>query len=477
MFAVVDIETTGGSPEEAGITEVCVVLTDGIRVEQIYETLLNPGVQVPASITALTGISNAMLTEAPVFASVAAELYHLLHDRVFVAHNVQFDYSFLRAAFKKAGYAFTPQKLCTVKLSRKAFPGHRSYSLGNICQSVGIPIENRHRAGGDALATSELLQKCIELLGMPALLDMVKRSRKQIVLPPGIDPKLTETLPARPGVYYFLNRAGIPLYIGKATNLQRRVLQHFDTTRGKTALQLEQIAHIDYEETGNELMALLTEAEQIQKHWPAWNVSGKSLPLQYTIVSYTTQGGEMRLQTLRRRRGNRLGTAFPRLSDARNTLGKLLHTFNICEFLSRAGSPCQDPECYCHEEATVRMAIHNSRILQALDSLEQTGHSCVIQGPGRHSQEQALVYIQNGKVSGWSFAEEISPDTLQTPPARVHPDLPETRAIASAFLRKIESGLLSDYTVHYPSVQADTSPDEELNTPARRNTRKKTIPR
>ncbi len=156
MYAIVDIETTGGYASAYGITEIAVYVHDGKRIVQHFETLINPQQKIPAYITALTGIDNFMVADAPFFEDVAPTIYELLSDSVFIAHNVNFDYSFVKHHLKAAGFELSAKKLCTVRLSRKTFPGLPSYSLGNVCRSLNIPIDIRHRAGGDAKATVKL---------------------------------------------------------------------------------------------------------------------------------------------------------------------------------------------------------------------------------------------------------------------------------------------------------------------------------
>jgi DNA polymerase-3 subunit epsilon len=161
MFAIVDIETTGGSPETSRITEIAIFLFDGKDVVKEYTTLINPECFIPPNITRLTGITNEMVTDAPRFYEVARRIGEFTEDAIFVAHNVQFDYKFVQAEFKRLGYSYSRKTLCTVRLSRKYLPGYSSYSLGNICGELGIPISGRHRAAGDALATVKLFQKLL----------------------------------------------------------------------------------------------------------------------------------------------------------------------------------------------------------------------------------------------------------------------------------------------------------------------------
>ncbi len=153
MYAIVDIETTGGHASAFGITEIAVFIHDGSRIIKHFETLINPQQNIPSYITALTGINNAMVASAPVFEEIAPTLFDILKDQIFVAHNVNFDYSFIHHHLKVAGYELNVKKLCTVRLGRKVFPGLPSYSLGKLCRTLDLPIENRHRAGGDAQAT------------------------------------------------------------------------------------------------------------------------------------------------------------------------------------------------------------------------------------------------------------------------------------------------------------------------------------
>lgn len=436
MFAIVDIETTGGNPLHAGITEICAVITDGNKVVQVYETLLNPGYAIPRNITALTGISQEMTNKAPVFAEIAAQLHHLLHDKIFVAHNVNFDLGFIQNEFSKAGFSFYPPNLCTVKLSRKAFPGRRSYSLGNICSNLGIGIQNRHRAGGDAFATGELFHQCLNHIGHAEVLKMAKSTRRKITIPPALNEDEINNLPDVPGVYFFKDQSDKILYTGKANNIQKRVRQHFDVKRGKTALQLERIHKIDYQLCGNELLSLLTEAHVIHTHWPEWNVSGKHVGNRYAIYRFPTQSGYLRLQTEKFRKGSLSGIPFPRFRDAKQTLGRLLHEFDICPVLARSQGRCLVPGCYCESAADEALGIHNKRVEEALMSLQQQKNRILVMGEGRTTGEKAVMLIENGAVAGWGFTDENIPDEDLLHCIEPKPDIPETRAIIAGFLRQ-----------------------------------------
>ena len=199
-FAIVDIETTGGHATGNGITEISIQVHDGKRVVKQYETLINPQQTIPYYIRGLTGIDNAMVADAPLFSEVAEQIYQTLQDCVFVAHSVNFDYSFVKHALQSCGYELNLKKLCTVRLSRKIIPGLPSYSLGKICAYLDININNRHRAGGDAEATVKLFEILLERDKENLIGKFLKRGSKEQALPPNLPREHYEQLPNQPGV-------------------------------------------------------------------------------------------------------------------------------------------------------------------------------------------------------------------------------------------------------------------------------------
>jgi len=186
-FAVVDIETTGSTPQSAGITEIAIVIHNGVEVTGKYVTLINPRHKIPPFIVNMTGISDEMVAGAPLFEDVAPQIYNLLNGRVFVAHNVSFDYSFVHYLLGRSGFQWSAPKLCTIKLSRRVFPGLEKYGLGSLTRDLGIRIEGRHRAWGDAAATAQVLTMAIEKEGMQPIHNLLakKEARKKKVIPPG----------------------------------------------------------------------------------------------------------------------------------------------------------------------------------------------------------------------------------------------------------------------------------------------------
>jgi DNA polymerase-3 subunit epsilon len=273
QYAIVDIETTGGSARGSRMTEIAIRIMDGVEVVESWQSLINPKQPIPPAIFALTGITDEMVEHAPEFAEIADQVFRLLDGKIFVAHHVNFDYSFVKHQLEECGIRWSAPKLCTVRLARKIYPGLASYSLGRLCDYLGIPILHRHRAGGDADATAILFAKLLQADQGDVVKEMVKKSNPQQRLPAHLNVEEFENLPNSPGVYYFHNQAGKVIYVGKAVKLKSRVGTHFTghPTHLRRQQFLKEIHHISYEICATELMALLLECIEIKRLWPAYN--------------------------------------------------------------------------------------------------------------------------------------------------------------------------------------------------------------
>ena len=227
LYAVVDIETTGNGYKGQKITEISALIFDGKKIVDEFTSLVNPEQNIPTFITNLTGITNAMVRNAPKFYEVAKKVEEITKGTIFVAHNVNFDYNIIQAEFKSLGYDFKRKKLCTVRLTRKIIPGLPSYSLGNICSGENIPINGRHRAKGDAEATVELFRRLLERDDNFTINSFLNPRSRQATLPPLLDKIVVDKLPETFGVYYFKNLAKEVIYVGKANNIKQRVISHF----------------------------------------------------------------------------------------------------------------------------------------------------------------------------------------------------------------------------------------------------------
>jgi DNA polymerase III subunit epsilon len=275
--AFVDIETTGGSLGLHRIIDVAVIGATGGEVDFEWQSLVNPGVHVPAGITALTGIDTEMLADAPPFEKIAKELRARLDGRVFVAHNVRFDYGFIRREFATAGETWRSPNLCTVRLSRALYPEMPRHNLDAVMERHGIVIENRHRAMPDAQALLAFWRKLREAWPRETLQAAIDLASLRINLPATLSPDLPDDLPEGPGVYRFLGAgedgAEIPLYVSKAKNLRERVLDHFrvGVTDAKSLKLASKVRRVEWTETAGELGALLLEAREVRETQPAYN--------------------------------------------------------------------------------------------------------------------------------------------------------------------------------------------------------------
>jgi DNA polymerase III subunit epsilon len=273
VFAFVDIETTGSRAELDRITEIGILTLDQDGTSE-WSSLLNPETYIPKNIQNLTGITPEMVITQPTFAEIANALYMELKDKIFIAHNARFDYSFIKAEFKKIGIDFSPKVLCTVKLSRRLFPNQARHNLDTLIAVHGLQVANRHRALDDAKLIYDFWQECIRLFGLERLQEEVDYLLGSSSLPVHIDKALVEEIPSRPGVYMFYAENRQPLYIGKSIDLRSRVKGHFHaalTNRKEMKLAM-QVRDIDWIETAGEFGALLLESRLIKEKLPSLNI-------------------------------------------------------------------------------------------------------------------------------------------------------------------------------------------------------------
>jgi DNA polymerase-3 subunit epsilon len=406
LYAITDIETTGSHASGNSIIEIGVVLFDGVEVIREFSSLIDPGVRLPSYIVSLTGINDDMLEGAPPFHQIADELEETFEDAVFVAHNVNFDYSFIRAEFAAIGRNWNCPRLCTMRLARKAFPGFRSYGLGNLCTALDITNDQAHRALSDARAALEVFRNATVKFDDSELRKMIARTSGDVYLPPNLDTEVFNNLPESCGVYYLLNEKGKPVYIGKANNIRKRVRQHFTTNTDSKRMQafMKEIHHIRTELTGTELIALLLEDAEIRKFWPAYNSAQKRKSPRVNIIRYTDQLGYNRLAMQISSRPTAAYKTFYSQHAARTWLGQLVSEFNIDPRL--IGLNVFDLN------ATLPSAeSHNETLEMAAKALTEREPSFVIKGSGRHENEISYVVVKNGQLCGYAFypADENNP--------------------------------------------------------------------
>ncbi len=270
MYAVLDIETTGGKYNEEGITEIAIYRFDGHKVTDKFISLVNPEKDIQPFVVNLTGINSKMLLSAPKFHEIAKRIIEITRDTLLVAHNAQFDYRILRTEFRRLGYNYERKTLCTVDLSKKLIPSAESHSLGKLVRSLGIPVSDRHRASGDALATLKLFKLLLSKDTDKSILKSVVREETLGELSPNqLD--MVESLPSETGVYYMHNKDGDIIFLGKSRNIKQRVNQHF-IKEGKKARHIQkETKKVTFEITGSELIADLKENEELRRNKPKYN--------------------------------------------------------------------------------------------------------------------------------------------------------------------------------------------------------------
>jgi DNA polymerase-3 subunit epsilon len=446
-YAVVDIETTGSYTGSDKITEIAILIHNGKKVIDRFQTLINPESYIPAWITSLTGISNEMVANAPRFFEVAKDIYQKLDGRVFVAHNVNFDYNFIRQEFKSLGGDFNSKKLCTVRLSRKIFPGFPSYSLGNLCKQLGIKINDRHRAFGDAEATAKVLSLLIKNDAGGQIENALKRSSGDAFLPPNLPKEVFDSLPENPGVYYFNDSKGNVIYVGKANNIKSRVKGHFtpgsDTTQKRR--MIDEIHRITYELCGNELVALLFEANEIKRLWPVFNRQQKKTGLNYGIFQYEDKLGYQRFAISRILKDAQPLVSFRSMIEAREFLHRKSSEFSLCPKLcglQTSTGACFDYGIRQCDGACIgkeKPNSYNKKVMAAMQALSTSDQSVAIIGKGRNDNESTVVWIEHGIYKGFGFFDnDINANDLLSLKSCVksYPDNQDIQRILRIYLQR-----------------------------------------
>ncbi len=454
-YAIVDIETTGGKADTHRITEIAIILHDGERILDTWETLVNPETWIPYGITELTGISQEMVQDAPKFYEIARKILELTEGAILVAHNAFFDYSFLREEFARLGYTFSRRQLCTVRLGRKTFPGLHSYSLDNLIAWMGITVTQRHRAMGDALATAELFRRIMaQQGGAQQAMAMLQMGLKNNRLPEHFDMERLLQLPEACGVYYFHGKAGEVLYVGKSLNIRKRIAEHFANKTEKTRKLRELTYDITAEVTGSELVALLLESAEIKRLRPSVNRAQRQQSFPYAIYVYTDAEGFLRFEAERlsivQRKKLKVLAEFPSMQAARSRLEWASEQFELCRRLT--GLHAGKGACFqfhlqkCKGACVGRESpeSYNERALATSEAL-QVGfeEDFLLLERGRSPQEKAVVLVEGGHFAGYGYVSAQEGWSAQELRQAIRPmkGTPEATRIIQAYLHRKPAGL------------------------------------
>lgn len=397
MFAVVDVETTGGYASRHRMTEIAIVVHDGIKEVRRYSTLLNPQRDIPAGIQALTGITPDMVAKAPIFRDVSDEIQEVLGEHIFVAHNVNFDYAFVKEAFAEVGINYNPRRLCSVRYARQVEKGLRSYSLKNLCAHFSLENPSPHRAWGDAEVTSQLLEILLAKDKAGLWQQAIRKNSGQFNLPANLPLSEYKSLPEAPGVYYFLGRDTRPIYIGKAGNLRKRVASHFISDKESSRSQAfkREIYHVNYELTGSELIAGLLEDHEIRQYWPRYNRAQKQRRKRYGVFSYENQAGDTCLAVNLISSQQGFLREFYSVHEAHNWLHQQVDEFSLDPTL------CGFP--YQARKAGAGAHSHSKGIAQLFDHIAENDIAQVLKTPGRTEDEDGFVVMAQGNCRGFGF--------------------------------------------------------------------------
>lgn len=407
IYTIIDVETTGKGNR---ITEISIFKYDGHTVIDEFTSLVNPESYIPTHITALTGIDDALVANAPVFEAIAEDILSITEDAVFVAHNVNFDYNVIQGEFNRLNITFKRKKLCTVRLSRKLLSGHQSYSLGKLCKDLKINLVDRHRARGDAEATVILFEL---LLKQPhseqVFKDFLNKNSREATLPPNLPKHVFEALPETPGIYYFKNKKSDIIYVGKAKNIKKRVLSHFYSKTKKSLDMVRETRDIDFERSGSELIALLMEDAAIKHHFPVFNQVSKRTIQSHAIFCYEDRNGILHLAVNKGRLVNNPLITFFNLRDTRLYLEKICIKYNLCPkycHLQEAVTQCSHfsiSNCkgVCKNEESYND--YNQRVLEAVHDISENKNDVVLKEQGRTPDEDAFIMIKGGVYLGYGF--------------------------------------------------------------------------
>ena len=435
MYAIIDVETTGLSATQEKITEIAIILYDGKQITDTFSTLIDPEKKIPYRISKMTGITNQMVKGKPKFYEVAKKIVEMTQGKILVGHNVKFDYNFLKNEFKSLGYDLDLPTLDTVKLSRKLIPGQRSYSLGPLCETLNIENTARHRAWGDAMATTKLFENLLLLQSDPGILFEKKDSFHR---------SLIEDLPEETGVYYFYDRDDRIIYVGKSNNIRNRVLSHLNNHFHKRSVEMKNaLARVSFVRTGSELIALLLESAEIKKHQPLFNRAQRRTFFNYGLYSFFDENGYLNLKLIKIIDELNPLFTYSSLQEGKEHLYKITEKYSLCQKLNglyRSSGACfhyQIGKCFgacVGEEPTEQ---YNARVKEALDNYHFGNDSFFILDKGRDKTEKSVVKIENGRYKGFGFVNRnCAHFECFDEAVRFMNDNREVRQIINGFLKK-----------------------------------------
>lgn len=408
-FAVVDIETSGGKPKDSKVIEIAIIIHDGHQIVDKYESLVNPEKPIDWYVTKLTGIKNADVANAPKFFEIAKTVFQMLEGRVFVAHNVGFDYPIIRNEFKSLGFDLRLPHLCTIQSSRQIMPGLESYGLKKVSEHLQITLDQHHRAMDDTLATAEILKHLFNT-DKQKLETFVKEDINPKKLHEKLDLNDLDELPNKTGVYAFYNEKNEIIYIGKSLRIKSRVEQHLKQAKTNKAIEMRpQIARIKYLLTGSELVALLLESKLIKKHQPIYNKSQKNIHFNYGLYDFVDNNGYRQLLVKKRTKTGQPIHTFTSLANGKKRLEQWAEDNQLCRKLCQLDpgqGACFDYSIKACDGACIGKESpehYNQKVNDLINGLQFNQESFLIIDKGVKKNEISFIHIDKGRFAGYGY--------------------------------------------------------------------------
>ena len=409
MYAILDIETTGGKYDEEGITEIAIYRHDGETITDQFSSLVNPQIEIQPFVQKLTGISGKMLQNAPKFYEIAKRVVQITEDCVIVAHNAAFDYRILQTEFRRLGFAFERKSLCTVSLSQLLLPDQPAYSLGKLVRNLGIPFSDQHRAQGDAKVTVKLFELLLEK-------DLHKNILKAHISsehPNKVPPKFLEVidgLPSEMGVYYIHNSKNEIIYIGKSNNIKKRILNHLTGKSKKARVIQNEIHKATFALTGGELVSLLKEQNEIKTNAPKLNKAMKYRIFPMGIrLDDSVEYPELIVEQIKKE--HTYFSVYKNSKSAKSAIFNWTENYGIC--LKKTSLSNKTGTCFLHEVNKCDGACtgketpdsYRKKIKLLLADFEYPFSDFIITSKGRKLGESSFIYIKGNVFLGYGYYE------------------------------------------------------------------------
>jgi len=446
-YAIVDIETTGGGNGFEKITEIAIVIVQNSQILESYETLINPQRSIPSFITGLTGITNEMVADAPIFEEVADRILEMTDDAIFVAHNVGFDYGFIQLEFRKIGVKFRSRRLCTVQLSRAAFPDMRSFGLDKLIKKFDINALDRHRAMADTQATVIVFEEILKVIDEETLELQLNNGLLERYLPPHISMDVLHELPEFTGVYYYHDEAGNVLYVGKGINIQKKVMRQLANNSDRMKRLKNEMRSITYEPTATKLIMQITEVLELDQLRPKYNLNINKNRFGYCVHQYMNAAGYNCLAVAKKKKQLNVIAEFETLVEAEEVLvAKAKEAGICCQYISTNQprlAPCRD--CLAPDQNTED---HNKNVALTIETLHVPfKRNFVLIDKGRTREEGSVVQIRDGHFCGFGFFDreytKIFQDVVDTVDSKPH--LPVFEYFIKMSIRKKKFKRLMNY--------------------------------